>query len=110
MNNVQLVGRLVYQPEIKETETGTKFLNFRLAVQRNDKAKTTDFINCQAWGQTAEFICNYFSKGDPIDICGKLQTKNYEKKDGTKVNELFVYVTEVSFVPGKAANNQSYDL
>lgn len=105
MNTVLLIGRLTFEPEIKTTDSGTALLPLRLAVNRGDKDKTTDFINCQAWGATAEFIAKYFHKGDPIDVCGKLQTRSYEKSDGTKVNETYVNIREVAFVPGKANNS-----
>jgi len=106
MNSVELIGRLVYEPEVKKIESGSSVLSLRIAVPRNDKAKTTDFINCQAWDKTADFIGKYFHKGDPIDITGRLQNKSYEKQDGTKVAETFVYIKEAAFVPGKT-NNQS---
>lgn len=105
MNNVSLVGRLVYEPEIKTTDSGTALLPLRVAVNRGDKDKTVDFISCQAWQTTAEFIAKYFHKGDPIAVCGKLQTRSYEKSDGTKVNETYVNIREVAFVPGKGNNS-----
>lgn len=105
MNNVTLVGRMVYAPEIKTTDSGTALLSLRLAVNRGDKDKTVDFINCQAWQTTAEFIAKYFHKGDPIAVCGKLQTRSWEKNDGTKMTETYVNIREVAFVPGKANNS-----
>lgn len=107
MNCVQLIGRMVYEPELKRTDAGTAYLSFRIAVPRNDKAKTTDFINCQAWEKTAEFISKYFHKGEPILISGKLQVKSYEKQDGTKVQETFVFVREVEFVMSKTSGGES---
>ena len=105
MNNVTLVGRMVHEPEIKTTDSGTALLPLRIAVNRGDKDKTTDFINCQAWEKTADFIAKYFHKGDPIAVSGKLQTRSWEKSDGTKVNETYVNIREVAFVPGKANNS-----
>ena len=98
MNNVTLVGRMVYEPEIKTTKNGTNYLPMRIAVSRNDKEKTTDFISARAWGKTAEFISKYFKKGDPIEIIGKLQVDNYEKSDGTKASETYILVSEAGFV------------
>ena len=97
MNQVILSGRLVYEPECKTTNNGKVYLSTRLAVGRNDKAKTTDFFTCRAWESTAKFIQSYFHKGDPIDIIGKLMTESYEKQDGTKVNETYVLVSSVEF-------------
>lgn len=101
MNNVSLVGRMVYEPELKQTSSGTNYLPLRLAVGRNDKDKTTDFFSAKSWGKTAEFISKYFHKGDPIAVTGKLQVDSYEKQDGTKVQEVYVYITEVCFVEQK---------
>lgn len=97
MNNLSISGRLVYEPEAKNLSTGSTVLKSRIAVTRNDKNKTTDFFNVQAWNKTAEFIVKYFKKGDPIEIVGRLQTDSYEKQDGTKVSEVYINITEVSF-------------
>ena len=107
MNNVSISGRLVYEPKLSENEN-YKILPMRLAVSRNDKKKTTDFINAKAWGSAAEFIAKYFHKGDPIELVGRLQTDNYEKSDGTKVNETYIFVLECNFVlsKGKAEGEQ----
>ena len=91
MNSVNLVGRMVYEPELKTTQSGTNYLPLRLAVSRNDKDKTTDFFSAKAWGKTAEFISKYFHKGDPIAVTGKLQVDSYEKQDGTKVSEVYSF-------------------
>ena len=98
MNQVNVTGRLVYDPELKTTQSGTSVLSTRIAVSRNDKDKTTDFINIKAWKGTAEFISKYFHKGDPVEITGKLQTESYEKQDGTKVSDVYILVNEVGFV------------
>lgn len=97
MNSVILIGRMVFEPEVKTTKNGTAFTSLRLAVDRRDKDRTTDFINCKAWGKTAEFIGKYFHKGDPIEIQGRLQNEAYEKTDGTKVNDTVVMIYEAGF-------------
>lgn len=101
MNSTNLTGRLVYEPELKKTANGTAYTSNRLAVSRNDKNKATDFFNIKAWNGSAEFMTKYFHKGDPIEITGKLQTESYEKKDGTKVNEVVIFVTEIGFTLSK---------
>ena len=100
MNNVSISGRLVYEPKLSDNEN-YKILPMRLAVSRNDKKKTTDFINAKAWGSAAEFIAKYFHKGDPIELVGRLQADSYEKSDGTKVNETYIFVLECNFVLSK---------
>lgn len=106
MNLCVFVGRLVYEPEMKYTNNQTAYVPLRIAIDRNDKNKNTDFIPCRAWGKVAEFVTKYFKKGDPIEIIGRLQSESYEKQDGTKVNELVVYVKEVNFVPRTSGQEQ----
>lgn len=97
MNSISISGRLVYETKLTTLSTGSTVIKSRIAVTRNDKNKTTDFFNIQAWNKTAEFINKYFAKGDPIEITGKLQTESYTKQDGTKVDGVYIYVSEVSF-------------
>lgn len=97
MNAVNMSGRLVYEPEIKRTPNDVIYLPLRIAVDRNDKNKTTDFFSCKAWNKTAEFISKYFHKGDGIEIMGRLQTDSYEKSDGTKVSDVYINISEVGF-------------
>ena len=101
MNQVNVTGRLVYEPELKTTQSGTSVLSTRIAVQRNDKERTTDFFALKAWKSSAEFIAKYFHKGDPIEVSGKLQTDSYTKADGTKSSEVFILVNEVGFVQSR---------
>lgn len=104
MNNLSISGRIVYEPELKNTQSGTTFITNRIAVNRNDKNKTTDFYNILAWNKTAEIIAKYFHKGDPIEIVGRLQTDSYEKKDGTKTSEVIILATEVGFTLSKKSD------
>lgn len=99
MNICAFIGRMVYDPELKQTKNGNSYLPVRIAIDRRDKEKNTDFISCRAWGKTAEFIFKYFHKGDPIEIIGRLQSESYEKQDGTKVSEMIVIISEANFVP-----------
>ena len=105
MNNINLIGRLTKDPELKQTQAGAYFVPLCVAVDRGDKNRTTDFIDCLAWNKTAEFIAKYFKKGKPIEITGKLTTRTYEKSDGTKVKATEVLINEVGFVIG--ANEQA---
>lgn len=101
MNKVILIGRITKDLEVKQTSNQTNYINFTVAVDRRFKDKDgqrqSDFINCVAWKQTADFIKKYFSKGSRIGICGSIQTRNYEK-DGQKVFVTEVLVDEVEFV------------
>lgn len=101
MNKWCGVGRLTKDPEIKMTSNQTKFCQFTLAVDRRFKdqngKRQADFINCLAWKQTAEFIANYFKKGNRIGVVGSIQTRSYEK-DGQKTFFTEVVIDEAEFV------------
>lgn len=102
MNKVELVGRLVKDPEVKLTSNQTKFCSFTIAVDRRYKdangQRQADFISCVAWKQTAEFIQKYFHKGNRIGICGSIQTRSYEDQNGQKHFVTEVLAEEVEFV------------
>lgn len=101
MNKWCGVGRLTKDVELKTTSNQTAYCNFTLAVDRRYKdangERQTDFINCVAWRQTAEFIYKYFHKGSRIGVTGSIQTRSYEK-DGQKVFVTEVLVEEAEFV------------
>ena len=91
INNVVLTGRITKDVELKATKSGVDVCNFTIAVDDfNGKETTTYFIECVAWNNQARFVTNYCGKGHLIGICGRLTTRSYERKDGTKA-----YVTEV---------------
>lgn len=94
INRAVLTGRLTKDPELRTTQSGLSVAAFNLAVDRqysNSKGKRdTDFIGCVIWRKAAENFCNFTSKGSLVGIDGRIQTRNYDDKDGKKV-----YVTEV---------------
>lgn len=106
INNVILMGRITHDLEIKQTQNGVAVMQFSLAVERRykgaDGEKETDFINCVAWRQQAEFIGKYFRKGRMIAIEGNLRTRTYDDKNGSKHYVTEVYVDNVSFTGEKA--------
>lgn len=107
MNKVIIIGRFTRDPEIKYTtgENATATARFSLAVNRRFKNKEgnydADFINCVAFGKTAEFIEKYFTKGMTIGITGRIQTGSYTNKEGQKVYTTDVVVEETEFVESK---------
>lgn len=105
------MGRIVRDLEPKYLQTGTCLLNFSIAVDRPKKkgeAKAeSDFINCIAWGKSAETIGNYFKKGDRILIEGRIQTGSYENKDGKKVYTTDVVVERFEFVESRGSKQQA---
>ena len=94
INRAVLTGRLTKDPELRTTQSGLSVAAFNLAVDRqysNSQGKRdTDFISCVIWRKAAENFCNFTSKGSLVGIDGRIQTRNYDGKDGKKV-----YVTEV---------------
>lgn len=100
MNKVILQGRLVKDTYLAYTQTNTAKTSFTIAVDRvSGKEKQTDFINCVAWGKTAETIDKFFGKGKPILVEGNIKTGSYEKKDGTRAYTTDVWVERFEFVP-----------
>lgn len=106
MNKVCLVGRMCADVELRSTNTGKSVCDFALAVDRKGKDAGTDFIDCAAWEKIAEFISRHFSKGSRIAITGRLQTRNYEDKNGSKRKVTEVVVEEVFFCDSKPQNSQ----
>ena len=93
LNQSILVGRIVKEPEIRETENGNKVTNITLAVQRSFKniegEYDTDFISCVLWKGIAESTAEYCKKGDLIGVKGRVETYNYDTENGRR------YITEV---------------
>lgn len=111
MNKVQLVGRLTRDPEIRysQGENATATARFSVAVNRRFKNAEgnydADFINCVAFGKSAEFVEKYFKKGMAIGLTGRIQTGSYTNKDGQKVYTTDVVVEETEFVESKGASS-----
>ena len=106
LNNVALMGRLVRDPELRRTQTGTAVSSFTLAVDRDFKDKETgekkaDFINVVAWRSTAEFVSRYFTKGRMAVVEGRLQIRDYTDRDGNKRTAAEVVADNVYFGDSK---------
>jgi single-strand DNA-binding protein len=105
INKVILGGRLTADVEQKATPNGVAVCQFTIATnRRGSKEPTTDFINCVAWRQTAEFICRYFRKGSSICIVGTIQKRAYKDKDGNNRSVVEVIADEAYFVDSKSEN------
>lgn len=113
MNKCTLVGRLTKDPEIRysQGENATATARFSVAVNRRFKNAEgnydADFINCVAFGKTAEFLEKYFKKGMAIGLTGHIQTGSYTNKDGQKVYTTDVIVEETEFVESKNASSNT---
>ncbi|SHJ85273.1 single-strand binding protein [Hathewaya proteolytica DSM 3090] len=105
MNKVTLVGRLTKDPELKFTPgAGTAVTTFTIAVNRRFKREgqpDADFIPVVVWGRQAEVTANYMSKGRQIGICGRIETRSYEAKDGTRRYVTEVIAEDVEFLGSK---------
>lgn len=109
MNDVRLSGRLTRDVDMRIGDNGNGVAKFGIAVDRavkkGDKWEhEADFINCVAFGKTAEFVDKYFHKGDFIIILGNLKTGSYTNKDGVKVYTTDVIVEKAEFGGGKSNN------
>lgn len=85
LNHIVLMGRLTADPELRRTTAGTPVASFRLAVDRDFKdsvgTRQTDFIDCVAWRNTADFVSKYFSKGRMAVVSGRLQIRQWKTKN-----------------------------
>jgi single-strand DNA-binding protein len=108
LNKVVLIGRLTKDPELKFTPgTGTAVATFTVAVDRRfskDGQREADFIPVVVWGKQAESTANYMSKGKLIGISGRIQTRSYDAKDGSKRYVTEVVAEEVQFLEWGAGN------
>ena len=102
LNNAVIVGRIVQNPELKETEKVGKLANIVLAVPRSFKNSNgeyeTDFINCTLWRGIAESTAEYCKKGDLVGIKGRIQTSNYQDSEGNKKYTTEVVAEKVTFL------------
>ena len=104
MNQCQLMGRLVRDPELRYTQQGTPVCSFTLAVDRRFKRDKTDYIRVIAWRNTAEFCANYFKKGSRIALVGSIQTRIWEDDSGKKHHGVEVIADSVYFADSKREN------
>ena len=107
LNKVILGGRVTADPELKHTPQGISVCSFSIAVNRRSKdgQAPADFINCQAWRATAEFISRYFKKGSSICLVGSLQTRTWNDQNGNKRYATEVIADEAFFVDSKSDND-----
>jgi len=108
MNKVVLLGRLTKDPELRfAAGSGTGVSRFTIAVNRQFKKNETDFINCVAFGKTAETISQYFTKGKQIAVSGSVRTGSYDAQDGTKRYTTDVAVDSFSFTESNKTEGQA---
>jgi len=105
LNQVNIMGRLVRDPEVRYTNSQIAVASFTLAVERDyttkDGERPVDFIDCMAWRGTAEFLERYFSKGRMAVVSGQLQMRTWEDKDGNNRKSYEVVAQSVYFGDSK---------
>mgnify|MGYP000513754876 FL=1 len=116
MNKAILIGRLTKDPELRTTPTGRNVCQFSVAVSRNftnaNGEREADFINCVVWDKQAENLVKYQKKGNQIAVEGRIQTRNYDDKDGKRVYVTEILATSISFLDSKgtgATGNTSFN-
>ena len=102
LNHITIMGRLVRDPELRSTQSGTSVASFTVAVDRDfggrdGGEKQTDFIDCVAWRQTGEFVSKYFRKGSMIVVSGRLQSRKWQDREGNNRTSWEVNADNVYF-------------
>lgn len=112
-NKVMLMGNITRDPELKYTSAGTAVAKLGLAVNRRYKTAAGEqredvtFVDCTAWSRTAEVICEYLGKGDPIFIEGRLQYSTWEDREtGKKRSKLDVVIEGFQFISSKSGGSK----
>ena len=105
LNVVVIMGRLARDPELRQTTTGKNVASFRIACDRGRRdangQSQADWLDVVAWDRTAEFICKYFQKGSLIVIDGRLQTRQYQDKNGQNRTAVEIVANNVNFGQNK---------
>ena len=105
LNTITVMGRLTKDPELRRTNSGTSVASFTVAVDRDFKdqngAKETDFIDVVVWRNTAEYVCQHFSKGRMAVVSGRLQMRDWTDKDGNKRKNAEIVAENVYFGDSK---------
>lgn len=111
LNVVAIMGRLVADPELRTTTQGHSVCSFRIACDRSyvqqGQQRQADFIDIVAWQQQADFVSKYFRKGSMIAVEGRLQTRNYQDKNGNSRTAVEVVANNISFAGAKRQDGQN---
>ena len=110
LNHITIMGRLTRDPELRRTGSGVAVASFTVAVDRDYAPKDggerkPDFINCDAWRQTGEFVSKYFTKGRMIVVDGRLEMRDWTDKDGNKRVSAEIIVENAYFGDSKPAGS-----
>ena len=113
LNVVAIMGRLVADPELRTTPAGVNICQFRIACDRNfarqGEQRQADFVDIVAWRAQADFVCKFFSKGSLIAINGRIQTRNYQDKNGNNRTAFAVVAENINFGGSKGTSSAKVD-
>lgn len=107
MNNINIIGRLTTDPELKTTQSGLSVCSYDLAVKRPNVKDTTDFLKVVSWRQGAEYISKFAHKGDMVAVSGVLTTRRWEDKNGNKQTAYEIVSNSVEIIGGKKQEQTS---
>lgn len=106
MNKIQIIGRLTANPELRTTGTGLQVCTFNVAVSRRFNRDEVDFFSVTTWRDVAINCNKYLAKGSQVGVCGSLQIRRYEDKDGIKRTAIDLQAEEVEFLSQKSTESQ----
>lgn len=113
LNVTAIMGRLVADPELRTTPAGVNVCRFRIACDRNfakpGEQRQADFVDIVAWRQQADFVCRYFQKGSLVAINGRIQTRNYQDKNGNNRTAFAVVAENINFGGSKGTSSAKVD-
>ena len=112
MNKFFGIGRLVADPELKQTNNGMQVCTFTVAINRRFNREETDFFPVTVWRDAAVNCSKYLGKGSQVSVCGAVEIRRYEDKEGIKRTSINITADEVEFLTSKsesgaASNNVS---
>ncbi len=117
LNKAILAGKMVADPELKQTQSGIPVVSFRIAINRRFQSKNADgqaqnqadFLDIVAWRQQAEFVSRYFRKGSSICVVGSIQTRTWVDQQGQKRYATEIVADEINFVDSKSESGGGYN-
>ena len=112
LNVVAIMGRMAADAQLRTTQSGKNVASFRVAVDRGRKdangQNQTDWLDVVAWDKAADFVSRYFSKGSMIAVTGRLQSRNYQDKNGNNRTAIEIVANQVSFCGEKKQDTKSF--
>lgn len=110
LNHIDIMGRMTADPELRMTNTQKSVCSFRIACDRDTTGEQKcDFVGVVTWGQTAEFVSKYFTKGTMVAVSGRLQMRDWTDRNGNKKTEAEIVADRVYFGERKAKDEPKFE-